>query len=201
MALAQIEFFRKVNVDFRQLAALVHKHPSSKHMTRLRQISANVQEESAPFVESNLFKDINPDLVPMAAAVLVGEISQNREMTAAFGGRTYKEEEFDEEFLKSLVKRVQEEELDADSEDPEAIIIFNPIEQLSASSLIDFMGGTHEFSVINMMEALEESESVNAGLDREYERHERLRIATIGVVAFAGALSGSIVASKFKKRQ
>lgn len=200
MALAQIRFFQSVNQDYRQLVTLIHRFPTSKRMTRLQEICGTIKDSSDPMVETSFFKDIDPNLVETSVNALVDEIVKNRELAASLANDTDEADKFDAEFRDGLIERVLTDDTTAEDDEAEPLYATNPLEELSTGSLIKFMGGIHECTVTDIYESLEESESVSIGLEQEYQRQERIRTTVIGLVAFAGALGGSLVADRIKRK-
>ncbi len=200
MAAAQIEFFRVQNTDFRQLVELIHAHPSSKRMERLREICATMEDSADPLTETMFFRDIAPALVGDAVEALLDEINQNHQLAAELEDEEL-EREYDEEFRQRMTERILADEPEMEDDEPKAVIIMSDPFDMPASSLTAFMGGVHGLSIREIVINLEESERVNVALEREYERKERIRTAIIGVVAFVGAFGGSVAAHRYNKRQ
>jgi len=202
MAFTQIRLFQAVNTDYRELVELIYRHPSSDRITRLREICGEVKDSSEPIVEAGFFRYIDPGLVGESVNVLIEEILQNRKLASALGGEDYDGDEFDEEFRQRLVERVLTDDQEPDEEDtPMVLFITDPLEELPTEDLIRFMGSLHERTMKDVLESLEESEDVEMKLEKEYLRKERVRTAVIGLVAFAGALGGSLLADKINKQK
>jgi len=202
MALDQIRSFQSMNMDYRQLATLIHQHPSSGRITTLREICSGVKDSSEPIIEAGFFRDVDPSLVSNSVNALIDEILQNRELDSALGGNSYDSDEFSGEFRQTLIERVLANDQELDDEDSSTpLFVTNPLEELPTKSLVSFIGAIHEGSIRDILESLEESESVEAGLEKEYIKKERIRTVVIGFVAFAGALGGSLIAGKINKQK
>lgn len=199
MAAAQIDFFRTMNTDFRQLVEVIHAHPSAKRMERLREICTTVEDSADPLTETMFFRDIDPALVGDAVEALIDEINQNHQLAAELGDEE-PESEYDEGFRQRMTESILADEPETEDDEPKAVIIIGDPFDMPASSLTAFMGGVHGMSIREIFVSLEESGSVNIALEREYERKERLRTAVIGVVAFVGAFGGSVAAHRYNKR-
>jgi len=199
MALFQIRSFQSINDEYRQLTELISRHPSSKRLERLSYISGSLQDSADPLVETAFFRDIDQSLVAKTSQVLLDEINKNRGLAAMIEGDDDYEDEFDDEFRQQLVERMLSGDAETDEEQSVMVIASDPLE-LAPRTLARFMGGVHGMSIQDLFVSLENSESVSRGLDQEYARHEHLRTASIGLVAFAGALAGSLLAGKIKKR-
>jgi hypothetical protein len=201
MALEQIRFFQSTNKDYRALVGLIHHHPSNERLTRLQEICRSVSNSSEPLIETDFFREVDPRLVRTSVDALINEIVHNRELASLLEGEGYDNDELDEEYGNRLVERVLANELEEDDDELVPIIIENPMGQLSTKALVSFMGGLHEYSVIDVFENLEDSEAVAIGLEKEVRRQERMRTVVIGLVAFAGALGGSLAGDRIKRNR
>jgi hypothetical protein len=203
MALTQIRFFQASNANYRRGVAMVQSCPSSKRIAKLHEVCEAVKNGAEPMVETYFFRDIKPSLVEKSVNALLDEVVQNRELACSLDGESYEEHAIDDEFRRGVVERILENDPDKDEDNDEfaPIVVFNPLEELSVRGLIRFAGSLHRYSVGAVFESLENSEAVAAELEKEYLRQERTRTAVIGLVAFAGALGGSLAASRINKRR
>lgn len=201
MARAQIIQFRSLNNDYRQLAEIAHRHPSSKRIDDLRLVSKTVIDSSDPLAETMFFKDIDSALVQVSVTALVEEINQNRRLASIIDEDEDPDEDYDDEFQQNLVERLLSDESEIEDEEPSGIIVIGDPFDMAPNKLARFMGGLHSMSVHEIFTSLEESESVAIQLEREYERQQHMRTAVIGLVAFAGALGGSLLGGKINGRK
>ena len=201
MALTMINVFQTANTDYRHLATLIQRHPGNKRLATLDEASKAVADSSTSLIETNFFRDISPELVERAVSALVDEIEHNRELATTFDAGEY-EAEFDDDFKQKLVERVLSTDLDEDDENGlMPLIVFDALEELSTEKLIVYMGDMHGSSVRDVFESLEESDVVQKKLEEEYLRRERVRTAVIGLVAFTGALGGTLIGQKLNKQK
>jgi hypothetical protein len=201
MARAQIADFKSINDDYRKLAEITFRHASGKRMNNLRLVSRAATDSSDPLAEALFFKDLDPALVQESVAAVLEDINQNRRLASTIDEDFDPEEDYDDEFQQKLVDQLLSEEPEPEDEESRGLIVISDPFDMAPSMLAKFMGGLHSMSVDEIFRSLEESEGVAIQLDREYERQQHMHTAFIGLVAFAGAFGGSLLAGKINGRK